>query len=733
MHLPRPTLPPPERLQDTAANFKRYYYLILGRLWLILLIIAVGVGGTWAWLQRQPFIYASTATILVEQPERRVIKMERVENEKLESAEFVLLTAAQMLKSKELMLRAAKALSLNKHFDLGWRKSDGSKFTLDEVARILGNRVETKLRRLTRLIDVTAEDSDPKRAQMIAEAVATEFLKYSYEQNASLSRAANEFLYQEADRLKSKLNESEQKLQKYRMENHAVSLEDKQNIIVDKLKEINSQAAQAKEDRLRLEADLEQIKRIEPSNTEELIRIESVAKLPQVAEIRLQIVQAESELAVLSKRYLPLHPKYVGTVTQISNLKQSLADVVAKAGDSITKRYQAAVDTERKFDVTLKQQEQIALALNSIAIPYNVLAREVASDRSMYDAVITRLHETTITQSLDTTPFRIVEQPQIGIKPVKPNRPKILIVAFFLSFAAGIGVVLALDSIDATFRSVDEVEKNLGLPVIAAVPDAASLKSHNLLVSHPKTGQAESFRTLAASLIRIGPEENRRTFLFTSAVSSEGKTFNAVHCATAFAQNGFKTILVDADLRRPQLHSELLNGKSEYLGLSDYLSELTTLQQAIAPTRIDNLDLIPAGRYCPKPMMVLSSPTLPALIKRLLNDYDRVIVDSAPVNIVSDTLLMAKYFSGVCLVVRNRKTPRPAAERAVRLLEQSSANIVGTILNRLPRGHGAGYYYYYYEDQYAKRLGLWGSGSMISFHSRLRILRRCPRRRPFKL
>jgi capsular exopolysaccharide synthesis family protein len=234
------------------------------------------------------------------------------------------------------------------------------------------------------------------------------------------------------------------------------------------------------------------------------------------------------------------------------------------------------------------------------------------------------------------------------------------------------------------------------------VPDAASLKSHNVLVSHPKTGQAESFRTLAASLSLIGPEENRRTFLFTSAIPSEGKTFNALHCATAFAQNGLKTILVDADLRRPQLHSELLNGKSEYLGLSDYLSELVTLEQAIAPTHIEKLDLIPAGRHCPKPIMVLSSPALPTLIKRLLNDYDRVIVDSAPVNAVSDTLLLAKYFNGVCLVVRNGKTPRPAVERAARLLEQSGANVVGTILNRLTRCHGAGYYYYYYGDEYAK-------------------------------
>jgi polysaccharide biosynthesis transport protein len=701
MSLPKPNLPRLERLQDAAATFKRYYYLILGRLWLILLIIAVGVGGTWAWLQRQPFIYASTATILVEQAEPRVIKMERVENEKPESAEFVL-TAAQMLKSKELMLRAAHELSLKKDFGLGWRKADGSKFTEDELASLLADRVETKLRRLTRLIDITAEDTNPKRAKMIAEAVATEFLKQSYERNASLSRAANEFLHQEADRLKAKLQQSEQELQQYRVENDAVSLEDRQNVIVDKLKEINSQAAQAKESRLRLESDLEQMRRIDPSDTEDLLRIESVAKLPQVAEIRLRIVEAESELAMLKQRYLHLDPKRASAVNKLSQLSQSLADLVAKAGDSVKKRYEAAVDTEQKLDFALKQQEKIALDLNRISIPYNVLAREVASDRSMYDAVITRLQETTVTQSLDKTPFRIVEQPQTSIEPVKPNRPKILIVAFFLSLAAGIGVVLGLDSIDTTFRSVDEVEKSLGLPVIAAVPDAASLKSHNLLVSHPKTGQAESFRILAASLSLIGPEENRRTFLFTSAILSEGKTFNTLHCATAFAQNGLKTILVDADLRRPRLHGELLNDKSEYLGLSDYLSELVTLEEAIAPTHIEKLDLIPAGRYCPKPIMVLSSPAFPALIKRLLNDYDRVIVDSAPINAVSDTLLLAKYFNGVCLVIRNGKTPRPAVERAARLLEQSGANVVGTILNRLPRGHGAGYYYYYYGDEYAK-------------------------------
>ena len=343
------------------------------------------------------------------------------------------------------------------------------------------------MRRLTRLIDVTAEDTDPKRAQIVAETVATEFLKQSYEQNAKLSRAANEFLFQEADRLKAKLEQSEQKLQKYREENQAVSLEDRQNIIVDKLKELNSQSGQAKESRLRLESDLEQIKSIDPSNTEELMRIESVAKLPQVAEIRFHIVRGESELAVLKQRYRPEHPKYIQALSQIGNLKQSLAAAVAKAGDSVERRYQAAVETEQKLDAALKEQEKVALDLNKISIPYSVLAREVASDRSMYDAVMTRLRETTVTQSLDKTPFRIVEQPQDSpIHRSSPTRAKVLLAALLLSLAAGIGIVLALDSIDATFRSVDETERTLDLAVIAAIPDASALKSRNLLAKSSK-------------------------------------------------------------------------------------------------------------------------------------------------------------------------------------------------------------------------------------------------------
>src|SRR4030095_4022383 len=168
------------------------------------------------------------------------------------------------------------------------------------------------------------------------------FLKQSYEQNAKLSRAANEFLFQEADKLKARLEASEEKLQRYREDIQAVSLEERQNIIVDKLKEINAQVNEAKAERLRLESDLEQIKHIDPNNTEELMRIESVAKLPQVAEVRFHITRGESELAVLRKRYLPDHPKYIQGLSQMANLGQSLAAAVRGLGARMAK------STERK-------------------------------------------------------------------------------------------------------------------------------------------------------------------------------------------------------------------------------------------------------------------------------------------------------------------------------------------------------------------------------------------------
>jgi Mrp family chromosome partitioning ATPase len=194
---------------------------------------------------------------------------------------------------------------------------------------------------------------------------------------------------------------------------------------------------------------------------------------------------------------------------------------------------------------------------------------------------------------LDKTPFRLIEDPRVSTSPVKRDRIKVLQVALLLSLAAAIGLVLALDSIDPSFRSVDEVESALKVPVITAIQDAGATKIHNLLVSDPKGAEAESFRTMYTSLSLMGPEGNRRTFLITSATPAEGKTFTALHCATAFAHNGLKTVLIDADLRRPGLHHEILDGKSEYLGLSDYLSDLATIDQAIAPTSIENLHFIP--------------------------------------------------------------------------------------------------------------------------------------------
>jgi capsular exopolysaccharide synthesis family protein len=200
----------------------------------------------------------------------------------------------------------------------------------------------------------------------------------------------------------------------------------------------------------------------------------------------------------------------------------------------------------------------------------------------------------------------------------------------------------------------------------------------------------------------LGPEEERRVLLFVSAIPEEGKTYTSLNTAVVFAQQGLKTILIDFDLRRPSLHKALLKVDTLPIGLTDYFSGNARLPSIVIPTEIENLSLIPAGHRAPNPAELLSSADIPKLFAQLLKRYDRIVVDSAPVNAVSDTLIVAPHADKTILVVRAGKTPRKAILRSLHLLRKAQAKMAGFVLNRLPSGRAASYYYYYYGDKYEK-------------------------------
>ena len=267
--------------------------------------------------------------------------------------------------------------------------------------------MNVKLRRGTRLIDITVDDKDPKRAKQLAESMVKEFVNQSFEQELGLSETASDYLRQEADRLKAKLQGAEQAVQIFRETHNAVSLEDKQNIIVEKLKDLNLKVTEAKSERLKLEADVATIKQGKAKTPDELLMLPSVAALPVVASLRQELADRES-------RY-----KAEG---QLRGLQDSLNRTVINASNMVIKSYEAAKSTEAKLTTALQEQEQAALELNKIAIPYNALVREVETDRALYESVLTRMKVTNVAKGIWENNIRVIETPFVAARPAKPRK-----------------------------------------------------------------------------------------------------------------------------------------------------------------------------------------------------------------------------------------------------------------------------------------------------------------------
>jgi polysaccharide biosynthesis transport protein len=732
---------PVHRIPQFAGDifdFHRLANLLRAKAWIIATIALVVFIAAAAYIMWAPKIYDSRAIIQVHQEAQKIVNIASVSEDKPETNDY-LNSVAQAFTSRKLMLRVIRSTGLDKDPLFAPPKADGSPYTEIELADLMSQKVSVSVRRNTRLLDIIVSDTNPKVAQMLAAAFVREFLREAFEQRRELSRVANEFLQDEAKQLQAKLEEAERKLQIYKEKNKAVSLEERQNIIVEKLQELNSAATEAKNSRLRLEADLAQVKRIDPANIDGLLRIASVTKIPQVALVREQLLKAENQFATMKKNYLPRHPKYVAAKEAIANFKEALSDALSKASDTLAREYETARQSEEKITQFLQEQEQKAMELNRIAIPYNVLQRDVASDRALFESVTLRFKETHITAGMDSPLFRVIEEPLIATYPSKPRKKFILALALVMGLTLGAGTVVGLDAVDDSLRTVAEAESYLELPALAAIPkgrteligaakkDLSGRLFPKIRVGHvngsdpAKTGketgqlhplvlaensgseQAEAFRTLRSSISLLGKESDYRSFLFTSAIPSEGKTFTCLNFALSLAQQGFNTVIIDADLREPRLKQDLLAEAGPVAGLTELLSGKISLGNTLKPTDHNNLVLLPAGHTVADPAQLLDNKEFSRVLNELLRNFDRVVIDSPPVNAVSDVLLIAEYARATLLVVQAGRTPKRVVHRAITQLHKARARIAGFVFNRLPvGGRSAGYYYYYYGDRYAK-------------------------------
>lgn len=590
------------------------------------------------------------------------------------------------------------------HFsDLGNRKDippHPQPYSDVELVRLMAAKTSVNLVRGSRLISVTVEDHDPQKAKQLADSVVNEFFQESMQERAKNLAATRELLLAEAKRDSDQLTASEEKLQAYRDKYDAVSLEEQQNIVVDRLRELNQQVTAAENTRLTMAPQAEQIQHSANSDPEKLLGLPGIGDLPEIVDLRRQIALQEAQVATLSKRYGPLHPTMIQARSELANLRESLHSSIRKAAGRIMQAYASAQATEDALKQSLAEQEKASLELDRIAIPYHTLEREVEANSSMYQKVLAELKTVDVNHSLispnnaDGVDIREIAHPLVPTQPARPRRKLLLALAVIVGLCLGCGSALIVRAMDNTVSSVDVAESFLGLSVLATVPLSRHrrMTTQPVVVKYPASAQAEAFRSLRTSLSLLPDEEEQKVILFTSAVPGEGKSYCSLNMAAALAQQGFQTLLIDGDLRRPGLQ-RLLVDWNEKPGLTDCLRRPELFPQAVHPTAIQNLFCLGDRKHSHIGAELVGQAGLSELLQLARTNFDRVVIDTAPLMAVSDTLYIAKKVSTICLVVHAGHTPRRLVRRALKLLDDvTKRNVAGVVLNKAT---SASHYYYY--------------------------------------
>ena len=682
------------------ADARIVFRVVVERMWMILAIVALCIGAGVVYLSRAPRIYEATTTIEVDGEQQKRIKPEGARGGERTIGEL-LKTIEQKLVSPALIatLLAHPELVNDPDF-LAEVPQPANEAALGGA---LASRISSRLRSGTQLIDITIQDRIPAMAQKLARLTVEAFASVSSDSTARVSQSANAYLKGEAERLKDALAKSEIALQEYREKHQAVSLDEKQNIVGERLKELNAKVTAAKAQQLKLAADLAQVKQLSNEPPEQLLALSSIADSGEVRELKKIISEKEAEMAALGQRYKDEHPRYMQAASSVAEFRAALVKAIQKAAVQLSTAHEAAGAMERSLERALRAQEDIALELSAIAIPYQELVREVESDRALHDSVIARMKETDVAQGVAKYAVSVVAPASLPTLPVKPNKRAILLLSLGAGLALSLTLAFGLHLLDDTFKTVDQAEAALGLRSLSAIPTRTKKpldQARRYLVEKPGSAITEAFRTLRTALLFTGRTGGHRSIVFTSAIPGEGKSFCASNYAVALALQGHSTLLIDADLRLPSIGTAFF-GKEITPGLGDLLICNGDLDLAIRATDIAHLSVLPAGSRVSLPAELLGRADISALIASALTRFDRVVIDTAPVHAVSETLLITPHAEAVCLVVHAGRTPSGAVKRALEKVRESGANVVGFILNGLP-SKNSGFYYHYHAAGYGR-------------------------------
>ncbi len=548
----------------------------------------------------------------------------------------------------------------------------------------------------SRLVDVTFLSIDPQFAALAANAVAQEYVDQNLEVKTSGTANMLEWLDRELANQQKKVQESEAALADYRDRKNAMSLDDKQNIVVSRLNKLSDDVVIAKTKKARAQVAWDQIRNVPPSG---LYDVAAIAQNPPVAAAKAKVQEAQRDRARLAERYGEKHPELLKANAALSEAQRQYDLEVTRAAQAIKNEYDTTVLEEQTFTQNLNAARADAQDLSKKSVDYNVMEREAKSNRQVYESLLQKRDELRVSSNSRANNVRLVESAEVPKGPTAPTGRRSWPVALAFGLVLAIAVPFGLDYINDTIKTPEDITRRLKLPFLGLVPSVRGDKHPLLASSHVPHDFSESFRSLRTALISRYDGPETKIVIFTSAQPLEGKTTTAVNIAVALAYGGARVLIIDADMRRPGLHRPLRLTNER--GLSQVLIGHARVRDVIQRTVDPNLLAITAGRTPPNPSELLASERMKTLLTNLAHGpFDWIIIDTPPVLAVTDAVVLAPLVSGVTFIVGAEMTRRRLAERAVETIMSTRPKQLAVVLNKVDFARNKYYYSRYYGHQY---------------------------------
>lgn len=687
--------------------------------WLLGLVIGAAAAAAFVFLQpAKPPVYYTEVSLLFESRKDRVLNIQEVVETGVHNSNELNIHTQQLASQTffDYVLTSFNREETER-IQKPYRDPEHPEKPVPSLAEIIRPNLNIYARRDTTIVVIGVTNRNPENAALIANRIARRYIDYNLDRANSGTNSAIIFLRNQAEETRAQVEAVESSLQDYRAKHNIASLGENQNVVLQKVGTVGTALVQAQMEQVEMRSVLDKIEEYRRTKRD-LLEIPQIASYGQVSELRARLADLKAQRLVLSERYLRKHPKMQGNELEMNETARLLDQAVTMAIANLETRNMIAAQHEVRLRAELAEAERMAHELDKTSVDYKFLEQDAATKRATYTRIVDRLNEASVASQMENTNIKIFDPAYVPGAPTGDGFTNMVAKASVIGFGLFVFVPLGLGFMDTRIKTVSHVEDSLGevlLGAVKTIDGMGEIERAHVYRLHKDDGLTESYRGIYSSMDIHSSEGFPKAIISTSSMPGDGKSLTASNLAAVFAAHGRRTLLVDCDLRRPVLHRyfgvEVSNGWIQALGSSAPGAAAVT-PPAIAFT--ENFDLLPSGGVSKNPTETLERFVTTGMLKRLLEKYDVVILDTPPVAVFPDALMLSRYCKEMIFVCKYGAVRVNNVRKTLARVHETGIKVVGLIINHMPESRFAasGYQGYgAYGQEYYKAYAKTGTSS----------------------